>query len=171
MQPHHLEPMKLETEPSIVSSADPESKRTQREREPKMRRVLLLEPHQTLRQALACVLEKEQNLEMVAQAGSLAEYRSIALEGIDVAVVEIQLPDANGVDPIREVSSYDIPVVVMTLTPSSSVRSQALEAGANEVLGKDANLEELLEAIRRAARSGRAPSPSSSTEESTSDGF
>ena len=137
-----------------------------------MRRVLLVEPHQTLRQALACVLEKEQNLEMVAQAGSLAEYRSIALERIDVAVIDPQLPDANGIEPIHEVSSYDIPVIVLTLTPSSSVRSQALEAGANEVLGKDASFEELLEAIRRAVRSGRAPSPSSSsTEESTSDGF
>jgi DNA-binding NarL/FixJ family response regulator len=133
-----------------------------------MRRVLLVEPHQTLRQALTSVLEKEQNLEMVAQAGSLAEYRSTNLEEIDLAVVETQLPDANGTELIREVASHGIPVVVMTLRSSSAVRSQALEAGANEVLGKDASFKELLEAMRRAA-SSRARSPSA--KESTSDGF
>ena len=169
MQPQKLEPMNLETEPSIVSSADPESKRTQREREPKMRRVLLVEPHQTLREALASVLEKESDLAVVAQTGSIAEYRSTNLAGIDVALVETQLPNANGTELIREIGSHGIPVVVMTLTPSSSVRSQALEAGAKEVLGKDASVEKLCEAMRRAASNGQVRSPGA--KESTSDGF
>jgi DNA-binding NarL/FixJ family response regulator len=149
--------------------SEPQSKRTQTEREPKMRRVLLVEPHQTLREALASVLEKESDLAVVAQTGSIAEYRSTDLAGIDVALVETQLSNANGTELIREIGSHGIPVVVMTLTPSSSVRSQALEAGAKEVLGKDASVEKLCEAMRRAASNGQVRSPGA--KESTSDGF
>jgi DNA-binding NarL/FixJ family response regulator len=134
-----------------------------------MRRVLLVEPHQILREALASVLEKESDLAVVAQTGSIAGYRSTDLVGIDVALVETQLPDANGIDSIREINSYGIPVVVMTLTPSSSVRSQALEAGAKEVLGKDTSVEKLCEAMRRAASNGQVRSPGD--KESISDGF
>ncbi len=153
-----------------LQPSEPQSKRTQTEREPKMRRVLLVEPHQILREALTSVLEKESDLAVVAQTGSIAEYRSTDLEGIDVALVETQLPDANGTDLTREIGSHGIPVVVMTLRSSSAVRSRTLEAGANEVLGKDASFKELLEAMRRAASSSRARPPSSA-KESTSDAF
>jgi DNA-binding NarL/FixJ family response regulator len=50
--------------------------------------VLLVEDHTAFRQALSLVLDLEPDLEVVRQAGSLAEARSSPLDGLDVAVVE-----------------------------------------------------------------------------------
>ncbi len=123
---------------------------------PKVRRVLLVEPHHGLRQSLTSLLDQKSDLRVVAWAGSLAECRSIALDEIDVLVTEISLTDGDGIDLIREVRSYGMAVVVMTLNPCSAVRVRALKAGANDVLGKDASFEELVEAMRRALDRGRA---------------
>ncbi len=125
-----------------------------------MQSVFLLEAHDTFRQSLAFILDREPDLEVGAQASSLAEVRGCtSLDEVDVA--HILLPDGeDSTDLIREVRSYAIAVVVMTSFPSSSaVRAQALEAGAHEVLGKDVSFEELVEATRRAANGGRARLP------------
>ena len=134
---------------------------TERERRSKMNRVLLVEPHHVLRQALACSLDGEPDFEVSVQASSLAEmHTSTSLDEVDVAVAEILLPDGNGTDLIREVESHRIPVVVMTSSSSAAHVRAALEAGAEEVLGKDVSFEELAEAMRRAATgNGRARLP------------
>jgi DNA-binding NarL/FixJ family response regulator len=69
-------------------------------------KVMLVEDHVSFREALAFVLEGEQELEVVAQAGSLAETRE-ALEGgglegrLDVALIDLALPDGDGIDLIE----------------------------------------------------------------------
>ncbi len=60
-----------------------------------MNRVLLVDDHATFREPLAFMLNREPEFEVVAQVGSLAEARR-ALEGIDLAVVDLDLPDGNG---------------------------------------------------------------------------
>jgi DNA-binding NarL/FixJ family response regulator len=122
----------------------------ERERGSKMSRVLLVEPHRALRQALASSLDWEPDLQVVAQTDSLAECRSIALDEIDVALVETGLPDGDGIDLVGEVSSYGVPVVAMTTSSRADVRVRALKAGAIELLGKNASFEELAEVTRSA---------------------
>ncbi len=59
-------------------------------------RVLLVEDHAAFREALAFLLGREPDIEVVAQAGSLAEARK-AIDGrLDVAVVDLGLPDGDG---------------------------------------------------------------------------
>ena len=76
-------------------------------------KVMLVEDHLAFRQALAFVLESEQNLEVVAQADSLAAARE-ALEGgglgegsPDVALIDLVLPDGDGTDLIGELRRSD----------------------------------------------------------------
>ncbi len=135
---------------------------TERERKSKMNRVLLVEPHHVLRQALACSLDGEPDFEVSVQASSLTEmHTSTSLDEVDVAVAEILLPDReDGAELIREIGSHRIPVVVMTSSSSAAHVRAALEAGAEEVLGKDVSFEELVEAMRRAVvGNGRARLP------------
>jgi DNA-binding NarL/FixJ family response regulator len=63
-----------------------------------MRRVLLVEDHAAFREALTTVLNMHSDLEVVGRARSLAEGRAAAaaLEEVDVAVVDVFLPDGNG---------------------------------------------------------------------------
>ena len=68
-----------------------------------MKRVLLVEDHAAFHEALTTLLNMEPDLEVVGRADSLAEGRAAAaLEEVDVAVVDVFLPDGNGVELVRE---------------------------------------------------------------------
>jgi DNA-binding NarL/FixJ family response regulator len=119
-----------------------------------MKRVLLVEDHAASREALAKVLEWEAGFEKVPQAGSLSEglARAGVLDGaLDVAVVNLGLPDGDGTDLISQMRSTesDVPVLVLTLSQDPARHARALDAGADRVLTKDASVEEIVDAVRR----------------------
>src|SRR5918994_6006865 len=71
-------------------------------------RILLDEDHASFRQALAFMFEREPEFIVAGQAGSLAEARAFMRkvpDGIDVAVVDLALPDGDGFGLIEELSS------------------------------------------------------------------
>ena len=124
-----------------------------------MSRLFLLEDHSWFRKALADLLEREPDLEVVAQAGSLSEARREAgaqAERIDLAVVDLLLPDGIGTDFIREVhrARPELPVLLVTLVREKEVHDWARAMGATEVMTKDVVPEEIVSAVRRLAGSG-----------------
>ncbi|HZB83498.1 MAG TPA: hypothetical protein VE288_11735, partial [Rubrobacteraceae bacterium] len=68
------------------------------------KRILLVTEHNAFREALAARLNQEEDLEVIWQAGSLADTRGVHLNGIDVALVDPLLPDGDGLELIREMS-------------------------------------------------------------------
>ncbi len=122
-------------------------------------KILLVEDHASFRQALAYLLESEPGFEVVAQAGSVAEARE-AIKGsekIDVAVVDLRLPDGDGVELLREVSaeSQNVATLVLSASLDPAEFARAVEAGAAGVLHKAADIDELVNAVRR-LRAGEA---------------
>ena len=118
-----------------------------------MARLFLLEDHSWFRRALADLLEREPDLEVIGQAGSLAEARREAAEKaerIDLAVVDLLLPDGIGTELIRELRAdgSDVPVLVLTVARGPDLRAWVLSMGADEMVSKDASLEEIFSAIR-----------------------
>ena len=113
-------------------------------------RIALIEDHAMVRQALAFVLEREPELEIVAQAGSLAEARRFSAD-FDVAIVDLRLPDGHGTEAIRELRAINprCAVLVLTADPHRAQFARAVEAGASGVLHKSTPLEEIAEAVRR----------------------
>ncbi len=105
-------------------------------------KVMLVEDHIAFRQALAFLLSDAPELEVVAQAGSLTEARE-ALEGgglrgrLDVAVLDLALPDGDGRELIGELrrSSPDIRIMVLSAT--------VWGGEAEEVVGADAVLDKV----------------------------
>ena len=121
-----------------------------------MRRVLLVEDHAAFRQALTDVLNMQPDLEVVGRAGSLAEGRTAAaalVEEVDVAVVDVFLPDGNGVELVRELRRADpgLSIVILTAGVDPKLHALAFEAGADEVCVKAEGIEEIMRAIRGAA--------------------
>jgi DNA-binding NarL/FixJ family response regulator len=97
-------------------------------------------------------MDQEPDLEVVAQAGSVAEGREKMAEGgIDAAIVDIPLPDEGAADLVRELHEANpaIPVLVLTHLEDEAVREEFLEAGASEVLSKGLSSAEILAAVRR----------------------
>jgi DNA-binding NarL/FixJ family response regulator len=120
---------------------------------PQKKRILLVTDHNALREALAVRLNQEEDLEVAWQTGSIADTRNVHLNGVDVAVVEPFLPDGDGLVLVREVSVANPNALALVLTRKldPSVHDQAIGAGAAEVLNTKAQIEELVNAIRRTA--------------------
>src|ERR671933_515369 len=102
-----------------------------------MIRVLLVEDHASLRQSLGFLLALQPDITVIGQAGSLAEARRM-LEGVDVAIVDLGLPDGSGVELVRELRAANPHGAALILTASLDRREQAPagHAGAGGVAGK-----------------------------------
>jgi DNA-binding NarL/FixJ family response regulator len=116
------------------------------------KRILLVNPHNAFREAIAMKLNQEPGLEVVWQAGSLEEAHGVHLDGIDLAIVDpLLLGGDDGMILVREVSvaNPNASALVLTSSLDPAVRERALGAGAVEVLTTSANTKEIINAIRR----------------------
>ena len=108
---------------------------------PRKAMVMLVEDHIAFRQSLALLLSREPDLEVVAQAGSLAEARELLNSRLDVAVLDHGLPDGDGRDLIGELhrANAGIPVLVLSVTIRPGRLEEVMKAGADAVLHKVAS--------------------------------
>jgi DNA-binding NarL/FixJ family response regulator len=115
-----------------------------------MNRILLIEDHLALGEALAVILELEPNVTVVGHVGTIAEARGM-LDEADLAVVDLRLPDGDGIDLIPELVGRTPRVSVLVLTASleREMFGSAIEAGADGVLSKSASLQEITDAVGR----------------------
>jgi DNA-binding NarL/FixJ family response regulator len=123
-----------------------------------MASILFVEYHRAFRQCASHLFDQEPDLEVVAQAGSVAEgRRKMAEGGIDAALVDIPLPDEGAPEMVRELheSNPSIPVLVLTHLQEEWVRPTFLGAGASEVLPKSIAFEEVVAAVRRLGEEAR----------------
>ena len=115
-------------------------------------KVMLVEDHAGYRRLLAAVVDREADMEVVAQAGSLEEARGrIAPAGCDVAVLDMGLPDGIGSDLIaglREICPGSA-VLILSASLDAANLARVKEAGADEVLDKFGDPAEVVRTIRR----------------------
>lgn len=111
--------------------------------------VLLVEDHRYFREALALMLNQRKSMEVVAQAGSLFEGQSTAVEEIDVAIVDLSLPDGEGTTLIGWLCEQAPRMSVLALMGEFDLDQQhcALQAGAKKVLAKTASVNEIIDAL------------------------
>ena len=114
--------------------------------------ILFVEHHDAFRQSATILMDREDDLEVVSQANSVAEGREKMAEGgIDAAIVDVPLPDEGAAAMVGELhdANPSIPVLVMTRAEDPEVRERFLKAGAREVLSKGNTFAEVLAAVRR----------------------
>jgi CheY-like chemotaxis protein len=116
-------------------------------------RIMLVEDHLAFRQALASLLSHEPDLEVVAQAGSLAQARKMLDRRLDVAVVDLGLPDGDGSALIGELRRRNpgISVLVLSAAMGPGYLDDAVKARADAVLDKVASIPTIAEEVRRLA--------------------
>jgi two-component system nitrate/nitrite response regulator NarL len=117
-----------------------------------MTRVLLADDHRLFREVLATVLLQNTNLKENVQAESFAEVRQLlrGLGGnIDLAIVDVDLPNGEGAEMIKELREVGVPVIALTVGQSLQGRARAVRAGAAEVLSTTASAEEIVRVAKR----------------------
>ncbi len=121
-----------------------------------MKRLLLVHDNTLFREALALLLQWQTGLDSV-EAGSGAEAHRILGEPhhdeVCLAIVDIDLPNEDGIELIKELRELepDCPVLALTTTRNMQKHIQALQAEAEEVLTIGKSVEELTGAVRRLA--------------------
>ena len=116
--------------------------------------VLLVDDHELIRQGLARAFERDDDMTVVGQAGSVTEALSAYADlQPDVVVTDLQLPDGHGLDVVRAVraSSDTTGLVVLTMHAGDDQIFAAMEAGASAFVGKDSRAAEVVSAARHAA--------------------
>lgn len=123
-----------------------------------MLRLLLVEDHILFRDALALMLNRQPNLEVAGQCGSLAECRSLRddFADIDMALLDVRLPDGDGTQLIEVLRRANPRVKVLILTASFEPGhlEKMAEVGADGVLDKTSDLKEMVAELRRLVSAG-----------------
>lgn len=117
-------------------------------------RVLLIDDHELIRQGLARAFERDAEMTVVGQAGSVtAGVAAFGELGPDVIVTDLELPDGHGLDVVRQVrtTSDTVGLVVLTMHAGDEQIFAAMEAGASAFVGKDSKATEVVSAARHAA--------------------
>lgn len=122
-----------------------------------MTRVLVCDDHLIVRQGIRQVLADAADIEVAAEAANgpdaLAHVRA---GGIDVVLLDIAMPQRDGLDILRQIKSEAprLPVLMLSTYPDRQYAVRSLKLGAAGYLNKSADAEQMVEAIRRVARGG-----------------
>jgi DNA-binding NarL/FixJ family response regulator len=116
-------------------------------------RLMLADDHRMLREGLRRSMSEE-GFEVVGEAGDGEEAVRLAAEvRPDVILMDVSMPDVDGVEATRRIRDLlpDTRVIMLTMHPDQDVVAAALRAGAAGYLVKDCSTEEIAEAVRLAA--------------------
>jgi len=117
--------------------------------------VLLVDDHEFVRQGVRSFLEARPEYVVIGEAGSGTQAVKLAAEyAPDVVLMDLIMPDMDGVEATRQVKDISprTQIVVLTSFHEDEFVFPALEAGATSYILKDVDMDELAEAIARAAR-------------------
>ena len=114
-------------------------------------RVLLVDDHKIIREGLRALIENQSDMQVVAESpdGRTAVQLSQQLSP-DVVIMDIAMPDLNGIEATRQITASSSSVKVIALSMRSDRRfvAEMLKAGASGYLLKDCAFEDLVRAIR-----------------------
>jgi DNA-binding NarL/FixJ family response regulator len=118
-------------------------------------RVLLADDHALVRSGLRMVLDRQPDIEVVAEAGDGAEAVKLALsEDVDLAILDVSMPRLTGLQAAAELRSQrpDLHVLILSMHDNEQYFFEALKAGAAGYVLKSAAERDLVEACRSSMR-------------------
>jgi two-component system response regulator NreC len=125
-------------------------------------RLLIVDDHAVVRSGLRLLLDREDDMEVVAEAGTGDEgVRAARLEKPDVVLLDVVMPGASGIDVCEDVikASKGAKVLVLSMQDDPSYVREAFAAGASGYMLKEAADTELVHAVREVAGGGRYVHP------------
>ena len=114
-------------------------------------RIILADDHAILRHGLSKLIQQEKDMEVIAEAGDGHEIIDLMREkSPDIIIMDIGMPNLNGIDTTRQITSNYPKVKIIGLSMHSGKKfvAEMLKAGASGYLLKDCAFEELITAIK-----------------------
>ncbi|HET7477028.1 MAG TPA: response regulator [Dermatophilaceae bacterium] len=117
-----------------------------------MTTVLVVEDDAPLRRALSINL-RARRYDVVTAPDGAAALRAAATTPPDLAIIDLGLPDMDGVDVVRGLRGWtEVPIIILSARETQGDKVTALDAGADDYLTKPFGMDELLARIRAALR-------------------
>lgn len=129
-------------------------------------RIVLVDDHEVVRLGLMTLINDQEDLQVVAEAGSAQDaLRMVEQHQPKVVLMDIRLPGKGGIEATREITKAhpEVRVVMLTSFVDDELVVQAIRAGAAGYVLKQVGNEELLRAIRAAARGEALLDPSTTS--------
>ena len=126
-------------------------------------RIILADDHAVLRHGLSKLLENEKDIEVIAQAKDGYSIINLTEElSPDVVVMDISMPELNGIEATRQIIKHypSVKVIALSMHSSKNFIMEMFKAGASAYLLKDCEFEELVSAIRTVVTNKKYISPS-----------
>ncbi|MGQ9558183.1 MAG: response regulator transcription factor [Desulfurispora sp.] len=119
-------------------------------------RIMLIEDHNVFREGLKKLLELEDNMQVVAEAGTCAEALAAVTAGVDIVLLDIGLPDGDGLDLVGRIRQQypRIKHVVLTTYDDPVFIKKAIECGVKGFVPKYAFFDEIKAAVLMTSRGG-----------------
>jgi DNA-binding NarL/FixJ family response regulator len=127
-----------------------------------MNKVLITDDHAVVRRGLKQIINDEPDFEVAGEAGNSQEALDLVVDRrFDVMVLDITLPDRNGLLVLQEVKTLrpELPVLILSMHPEDQFALRALKLGAAGYLTKESAPDELVSALRRVLSGGKYISP------------
>jgi DNA-binding NarL/FixJ family response regulator len=126
-------------------------------------RVLLADDHSIVRQGVRQLLESSKDIQVIAEAADGEEARALIEKNLpDVAVLDIQMPKASGIEVTRWLRAHlpQIGVLILTAYDDDPYVMAVLQAGANGYVLKTSNADDLIQAVHDVNEGKSALDPS-----------
>ncbi|MDX9996173.1 MAG: response regulator transcription factor [Rhodocyclaceae bacterium] len=124
--------------------------------------VLIVDDHPLIRDGLKRSLEHEADIRRIDEAGTAAAAVSrLQCGDYDAVILDVNLPDGNGLEIIRSLREINpvLPVLILSLHAEENLALRAIQAGADGYLRKDCTAAEVLAALRQLVRGKKYFSP------------
>ncbi|MCU1326117.1 MAG: two component transcriptional regulator, LuxR family [Bryobacterales bacterium] len=121
---------------------------------PRKIRIILADDHAMVRKGFSLILGQEPDMQIIAEAGSGKEAIRLAKElKPTILVMDVAMPDMNGVEATRQISEQGIecPVLILSMHKDAVYVRESLRAGAKGYLLKGSIDQDLLKAVRAVA--------------------
>ncbi|HEY7987412.1 MAG TPA: response regulator transcription factor [Methylophilaceae bacterium] len=123
-----------------------------------MKNILLVDDHSIVRQGLKNLIDLEEGLQVVGEAASGIEaIKMVRANHYDIVVLDISMPDKNGVDTLHDLKHIapNLPVLILSGYAEEQYALNLIRSGCKGYLSKDADSDEIIKAIRTIANGRR----------------
>jgi DNA-binding NarL/FixJ family response regulator len=121
-------------------------------------RVVLADDHVFVRDGIKSLLENEANIEVVGEAtDGLEALKSVEVNQPDLLILDIRMPNLNGIEVIEKLRSQNnlVKIVILSMYESEEYVLKSIKAGADGYLLKGSSKEEFLKALHTVSRGGK----------------